>query len=192
MSETDLDAGPPPPVRRRRRRRTALAVLALILAGASALTARLFVWPDLPPLPPRADAVVELGGPGERRPVALDLVRQGRAPLAVISVSDAEAGTTWCYKGVLHQVPVTCFHPDPYTTRGEARAIAAMAEQHGWRSIILVTTPDQASRAMLRVGRCFDGQIFVATAQLPWYRWPGQIAYQSAATAKAHTLETSC
>ncbi|MGI5242952.1 hypothetical protein [Dactylosporangium sp. CA-139066] len=189
MSETD---SAPPPARRRRRRRAVTAVLALTLAAASATIARLFVWPDLPPLPARADAVVELGGPGERRPVALDLVRQGRAPLAAISVSVDEVDTTWCYKGRLDNVPVTCFHPDPYTTRGEARAIADMARERGWRSVILVTTPDQASRAILRLSRCYDGQIFVATAPLPWRQWPAQIAYQSGATVKAYTAETSC
>jgi uncharacterized SAM-binding protein YcdF (DUF218 family) len=67
-----------------------------------------------------------------------------------------------------------------------------MAREHGWHSVILVTSPDQASRAVLRVSRCFHGQIYVATARLPLHDWPGQIAYQWAATAKAYTLETSC
>jgi uncharacterized SAM-binding protein YcdF (DUF218 family) len=168
------------------------AVLAVVLAGVSVLTAHLFIWPDLPPLPARADVIVQLGGPGNRRLVALDLARQGRAPLVAISVSDAEVNTKWCHKGRLRDVSVLCFHSEPSTTRGEARAIAGMAEQHGWRSVILVTTPDQASRATLRASRCYDGNIFVATAQLPWYQWPTQIVYQSAATVKAYTVETSC
>jgi uncharacterized SAM-binding protein YcdF (DUF218 family) len=164
----------------------------VVLAGVSVLTARLFVWPDLPPLPQKADVIVQLGGPGNRRLVALNLARQGRAPLVAISVSVAEVNTKWCHKGRLGDVSVVCFHSDPSSTRGEARAIAAMAEQHGWQSVILVTTPDQASRATLRVRRCFDGKIFVATAPLPWYRWPTQIVYQSGATAKAYAVETSC
>ncbi|GAA4244997.1 YdcF family protein [Dactylosporangium darangshiense] len=192
MSKTDVAGGPSSVRRRRRRRRVVMAVLAVVLAGVSVLTAHLFIWPDLPPLPQRADVIVQLGGPGNRRPVALDLARQGRAPLVAISVSDAEIDTSWCHKGRLDNVPVLCFHSDPFTTRGEARDIARMAEQHGWRSVILVTTPDQASRATLRLSRCFTGNIFVATARLPWYQWPTQIAYQYGATVKAHTVETTC
>ena len=178
---------------RRRRRRVVMIVLAVVLVGALTLAGRLFVWPSLPPLPQRADAVVQLSGPGNRRAVALNLVRLGRAPLVAISVSDQERDVAgWCDRGQLRGVPVVCFHPEPFTTRGEARAIAQLAQQHGWHSVILVTTPDQAKRAMLRVSRCFNGKIFVATAGLPWYRYPGQVIYQAAAMAKAYTLETSC
>src|SRR5689334_4715128 len=130
-----------------RSRRVVIAVVALVVAGVSVLTAHLFIWPDLPALPQRADVIVQLGGPGNRRLVALDLARQGRAPLVAISVSVDEVNTKWCHRGRLADVPVVCFHTEPSTTRGEARAIAAMADQHGWRSVILVTTPDQASRA---------------------------------------------
>jgi uncharacterized SAM-binding protein YcdF (DUF218 family) len=169
-----------------------MAVSAVVLAGVSVLTAHLFIWPDLPPLPQRADVIVQLGGPGDRRVVALDLARQGRAPLVAISVSVSEARTQWGDEGRLRDVSVVCFHSEPFTTRGEARAIAGMAERYGWHSVILVTTPDQASRATLRVSRCFHGEIFVATARLPWYQWPTQIVYQSGATVKAYTFETSC
>jgi uncharacterized SAM-binding protein YcdF (DUF218 family) len=169
-----------------------VAVLVVVLAGVSVVTGHLFVWPDLPPVPQRADVIVQLGGPGDRRFVALNLARQGRAPLVAISVSDAEVDTSWCRAGRLRGVPVVCFHSEPFTTRGEARAVARMAGQHGWHSVILVTTPDQASRAILRVSRCYDGKIFVATARLPWYLWPTQIVYQWGATAKAYTFETSC
>jgi hypothetical protein len=165
----------------------------VLLVGASVVTDRLFVWPSLPPVPQRADAIVQLGGPGNRRSVGLDLVRQGRAPVLAISISDEERERAgWCDDGRLRGVPVICFHPEPFTTRGEARAIERMAQQHGWHSVILVTSPDQAKRAMLRVSRCYRGDIAVATAHLPWYRYPGQVAYQAAATVKAYTVQTSC
>jgi uncharacterized SAM-binding protein YcdF (DUF218 family) len=169
-----------------------MAVVAALCVTIAVLTARMFVWPDLPPLPQHADVVVQLGGPGSRRVEALDLARQGRAPLVAISVSDDEVDTHWCGAGRLDDVTVVCFHSDPFTTRGEARAIAGMAERYGWRSVILVTTPDQAWRASVRVSRCFNGEVFVATVPLPWYMWPAQIAYQVGATVKAYTFETSC
>ena len=195
MSKADTGAGSPPgsPVPRRRRgRRVVAAVLAVIVVGVSVLIGHLFIWPDLPPVPGRADVIVQLGGPGNRRLVALNLVRAGRAPLVAISVSDAEVSTSWCGQGRYHGVPVLCFHSQPFTTRGEARSVAELAARHGWHSVILVTTPDQAMRATLRVSRCYDGEISVATAHLPWYDWPVQIVYQAGATVKAYTLETAC
>lgn len=194
MSRTEVEAGPArsPALHRRSRRRAVLAVLALVLAGVSLLSAHLFVWPDLPPLPGRADVIVQLGGPGDRRAVALDLARQGRAPLVAISVSVGEQDTQWCHEGRLRGLPVVCFHSEPFSTRGEARAIANLAKRYGWRSVILVTSRDQAWRATVRVRRCFGGAISVATVRLPWYQWPTQIGYQWGATIKAYTFETTC
>jgi uncharacterized SAM-binding protein YcdF (DUF218 family) len=39
--------------------------------------------------------------------------------------------------------------------RGEARFIGGVARQYGWKSVIIVTTPDHAWRAALRVSRCW-------------------------------------
>jgi hypothetical protein len=167
-------------------------VLVVLVAAISVPTARLFVWPKLPPVPEHADAIVQLGGPGDRRPLALDLYRQGRAPVVAISISAHEADTSWCQHGSLDGVPVICFQPDPASTAGEARDIAALAHQRGWHSIILVTSVDQAWRATVRVSRCFDGQLAVATVGLPVWRWPIQIAHQWFGTVKAYTFETSC
>jgi len=174
------------------RRRKLMIIIAVAVLAAAGLTAHQLVWPDLPPVPPKADAIVQLGGAGDRRAVAFDLWRQGRAPVVAISVPDDEFRTGWCGKGVYRGIPVICFHRKPFTTRGEARAIADLAAQHGWHSVILVTTPDQAKRAELRVDRCFTGSVAVATARLPLADWPWQILYQWGATLKAYTLETTC
>ena len=173
------------------RRRWAWIVAAVIVLVWCGVTARLFVWPPLPDLPATVDAIVELGGPGERDDLAVALAEEGRARYLVQSASAMEMRYNQCLPPVPH-VTVVCFHPDPFSTRGEARAIATMAARYGWRSVILVTTRDQAWRAKVRVGRCFDGDVYVATAGLPWQDWPYQIAYQWAATAKAFTYERSC
>jgi uncharacterized SAM-binding protein YcdF (DUF218 family) len=174
----------------RRRQWATIVFLAAVLVW-SAVTLRLFVLPDLPPLPPTADAIVELGGPGERDDLAVALAAQGRSPYLAKSATSTEMHHGRCLPPV-SGVTVLCFHSTPFTTRGEARSIAAMASQHGWHSVILVTTADQAWRAVVRVSRCFRGQIYVATASLPWHEWPYQIAYQWGATAKAFTYERSC
>src|SRR5262245_47173108 len=175
--------------RRRPLRAAAIAGVAL-LAAFAALTARVFVWPDMAPLPARADAIIELGGPGDlsRDAVALRLAREHRAPVLIQSTLP---GDTACLPPVAG-VRIECFHPSPETTRGEARYIGALAARRHWTSVILVTTPDQAWRARLRVSRCFPGRVYNATAHLPLQEWLRQIPYQWAASAKAVTVERGC
>jgi hypothetical protein len=162
----------------------------VVLAAFLAITARLFVWPDLQPLPGRADAIIELAGPGDldRDRVALELARQHAAPVLIQSTL---ASDTSCLPPVAG-VRIMCFHPRPNTTRGEARYIGALAAKRHWGSVILVTTPDQAWRAHLRVSRCFPGKIYNATAHLPVVDWLKQIPYQWAASIKALTVERAC
>jgi hypothetical protein len=164
-------------------------VVVIVLFGAA--TARLFVWPALPELPARADAIIELGGPGIRDGAALALARKHEAPVLIQSTVVSEAGTDTCLPPV-PDVTIMCFHADPGTTRGEARYIGTLAAQRGWKSVILVTSRDHAWRARLRVARCFDGDVYVSTTPLPAWVWPRQIAYQWAATAKALLVETKC
>jgi uncharacterized SAM-binding protein YcdF (DUF218 family) len=193
VSNAEVVHGPPPVVHRWRKRRIILFSLAVVLVAAAVLLVRPIVHPGLAPLPAKADAIIQLGGPGNRRMTALELGREGRAPVVAISVSDEELSVAgWCDDGSFRGQPVICFHSEPFTTRGEARSIAALAKQHGWRSVILVTSTDQAARAELRVGRCYDGSIYVATAHLPWYHWPVQVVYQAAAFVKAYTFQRSC
>jgi hypothetical protein len=85
-------------------------------------------------------------------------------------------------------VTVICFHPDPVTTRGEARQIGVLAAERHWKSVILVTSQDHAWRARLRTRRCFAGAVYVSTTSLPALAWFRQIPYQWAATAKALSL----
>jgi uncharacterized SAM-binding protein YcdF (DUF218 family) len=176
----------------RRQRRAGLTVLAVVVVVLAVVAGHLFIWPKLPPVPAKADVIVQLGGPGDRRRKALELAREGRAPVVAISISTLEGRSDWCADGVLHGVRVICFHPEPFTTRGEARSIAQLAGQHHWHTVIVVTTTDHAWRALVRVRRCYSGTVSVATAHLPWYWWPIQIPYQFAATAKAFTYERSC
>ncbi len=172
----------------RRQRRWLLAALVLVFLLTSL---RLFVFPSLPPSPARVDAIVELGGPGDRDRVALELARTHRASYVVQSTIESDARSNTCLPPV-PEVTVLCFHPDPDTTRGEAQSIQRLAAEHGWKSVILVTTPDQAWRARLRVTRCFDGDVYVSTARLPALDYLWQIPYQWAATLKALTIERDC
>ena len=179
--------------RRSHRRRRWVAGVLLVLVVFGAATARLFIWPDLEPIPRHVDAIIELAGAANdhRDRLALELAREHRADFLVQSTTRGEAGTHACLPAV-PGVTILCFHADPNTTRGEAQYIAAEAARLGWRSVILVTTPDQAWRARLRTTRCFPGDVYVATAPLPPLSWIWLIPYQWAASVKALTVERSC
>jgi hypothetical protein len=158
----------------------------------SGLTARFFVWPVPAPMPDHVDAIVKLGGYGDREDAALTLAAQHRAPVLIDSTLDPlHAGFTGCLPAV-EGVEIVCFNPVPPTTRGEARYVGRLAELHGWRSIVLVTTPDQAWRARLRMRRCFDGAVYSVTTPLRLRDWAWEIPYQWAATVKALVVEPTC
>src|ERR1700722_4922991 len=168
-------------ITRARRGRRILLVLVLVFAIFSAATAYLFIWPTTG-MPPRVDAIVVPGGPGERIPGAVRLAEQGRARYLVLSrggyVPPDLCGTH------VGAALVLCFRPNPDTTQGEAEAAARLAKQYGWKSLALLTTPDQMMRAKLRFRRCYSGPIYGVTTPLPLATWPVMIVYQWTATAK--------
>jgi uncharacterized SAM-binding protein YcdF (DUF218 family) len=152
--------------------------------------ARLFVFPATG-MPARADAIVVLGGDGDRLDFGLQLASDGRAAYLVLS-----KGLPWIPPGICtrHVGPakVICFQPDPDTTQGEARGASRLAKRYGWRSLLLVTTQDQVWRAHLRFQRCYTGRIYGVASPIAWYRWPYAIAYQWAGTVKAEVFQRGC
>jgi hypothetical protein len=177
------------PLRSARQWRKLVSVFVVLVAAFAAVTARVLIWP-VQGSPDRVDAVVMLAGPGNRLPVALQLAREHRAPVLVVSRG-------WMGYGGPCPPPVPgvrtiCFDPDPGDTRGEAEYVGRLAREHRWRSLIVVATRSQAVRAQLLVGRCFSGQTYVATAAIPWDNWPYQLAYGWGALLKATLLARSC
>jgi hypothetical protein len=170
------------------KRRALAAVMALLVAFAL-VTMRLFVWPA-EGMPARVSAIVMLAGPGDRLPLALQLAREHRAPMLVVSQGWQGYGGA-CPQAV-PTVKLICFDPNPGNTRGEAEFAGRLAEQYHWSSIVLVTTRAQDTRARVIVGRCFGGSIYVVTASLPTSAWPYQIAYAWGALFKALVLYRSC
>jgi uncharacterized SAM-binding protein YcdF (DUF218 family) len=169
----------------------------LVLAASAALfavfcisSALLFVFPATG-MPARVNAIVVLGGSGNRLDLGEQLAQEGRAPFLVLS-----RGLGWIPPGVCggHVGPaqVICFSPDPSTTQGEAEGAARIAAGHGWRSLALVTTTDQVWRAHLRFQRCYGGKIYGVAAQVPWYDWPYAVLHQWAGTVKAETYQRGC
>jgi hypothetical protein len=177
------------PSRRAKRWRRALLALALIIVAFCAATARLFIWPAQG-MPPRVSAIVMLDGPGSALDVAVRMAAQHRAPYLVVS-QGTPASRDPCPRQV-RGVTLICFNPVPATTRGEAQFVGRLAGKYHWQSIAVVTITPQASRARLRVQRCFAGQVYSVTAPLTRSSWPYQIAYEWAALMKALVVQRGC
>jgi len=168
---------------------TAVVILVPLMVFC-ALSARLFVFPAMG-MPARVDAIVVLGGGGDRLDRGVRLALEDRAPYLVLS-----DGLPWLPPGICAQhvgsATVICFGPDPGTTQGEAEGAARLAKRYGWRSMVLVTTRDQVWRAHLRFQRCYAGAIYGLGEPLAWSRWPYAIAYQWASTVKAELFQRGC
>ena len=117
----------PVPARRFRRPQPMALVVAVVLVVTAAfvgLSERFILHPSTQ-RPAHADAIVVLGGRGDRIEVGLAMLRAGVAP--VIVVSDA-TGADPAASGRSATPREICYRPDPYTTQGEA------AGSQRWRS----------------------------------------------------------
>ena len=169
-------------------RRIVVAAVALVLVFG-AVTARLFVWPAAG-MPARVSAIVMLAGVGNRLPVAVQLAREHRAPVLV--VSQGWEGYGGPCPPATPGVTLICFDPNPGDTRGEAEFVGRLAKRYHWSSVVLVTPRTQDTRARLLVRRCFGGSVYVVTAPLPAGDWPQQIAYEWGALFKGLILYRAC
>ena len=103
----------------------------------------------------KADAVVVLSGSKhERLDRGLELVREGVAPVLVISDGfdpRQPRANRLCHDGG-DGFSVVCFTPDPDSTRGEARKVAELAREHGWKRVLRrdVALPRHARAHALR------------------------------------------
>lgn len=146
--------------------------------------------------PRHADAVVVLGPPtvNGRLEAGLALIRQHLASDLVVSVGgdDHMLSSPLCAQPQ-HGFTVTCFEPHPGTTRGEAEHVRDLARQHGWASVVVVTSTYHVSRARLIFHRCLNGSLAVVAARrdITLRSWAYQFLYQTGAYVKAF-LHRSC
>jgi uncharacterized SAM-binding protein YcdF (DUF218 family) len=171
------------------RLRRCVLTAAILVALFCALTARLFIFPASG-MPSRVNAIVMLAGPGDRLPEAVRLAREHKANVLV--VSRGYEGYSGPCPAPVPGVKLICFDPNPATTRGESEFVGRLARRYGWRTIALVTSTPQDSRARFRMGQCFSGKTFVVTVGLPFSSWPGEIAYEWGATIKSLVWQWSC
>lgn len=169
-------------------------LLALAVVVWLALSAFLFVWPREDD-PRRADAVVVLsGGRNLRLDKGLELVRRNVADTLVISDGHAEGwirANQLCANGA-DGFRVVCFKPDPYSTQGEAEAIARLGRERGWRSVALVTSTFHVYRARMLFERCFGGEVDAVGARYKLRYLPAALFWETGKLGYALTVERDC
>ncbi|MDQ1203285.1 YdcF family protein [Rhodococcus sp. SORGH_AS_0303] len=179
---------------RRRRRRVALTVVGAV-AVATAVGWEPYVSPPVDQ-PTAADAIVVLGGAHDgREEFGLELAEDGYAPQVVFSdpytargvgsYGDPDYMSDLC--NGTYDFTVTCFVPDPSTTRGEGREIRRLAEEQNWKHVLVVTFRPHVSRSRYILDKCWDGDLTVLASptELPWWAWTWQYVYQTAGFARA-------
>lgn len=149
---------------------------------------RFIFWPRQDaPVP--ADAIVVLAGSGHRRRLARTLADHGYAPVLVVADDDRRSDHLSLQVGA--GIEVVRFVPDPSSTRGEARFVARLARERGWRRVIIVPRRTQVLRARLRFHRCWpEGEILAIAPDDPASVF--EIGYELAAMVKAMTIERGC
>jgi len=191
--------------RRQRYVRRFLAIFFVLIPIAAVAGIPVYVHPRTDPLR-KADAIFILGGYGDRKPYGFSLFQQGWAPNVILSnpigPSQPDAATMWIDRwcdstGWGSELlpdpkpwPVStkfCPNPDPPTTLGEARAFRKLAEEHGWKSVIVVTFRPHIARARLIFERCFSGDVTMAVSpvDISTTQWVYEYFYQSAGFVKA-------
>ncbi|MCC3271155.1 YdcF family protein [Arthrobacter zhangbolii] len=148
----------------------------------------LFVFPSgASDEPPRADAVVVLAGASsERLPVGLGLLSGDRAPVLALSATHTPGNARTDYICTHNVNPrVMCFSPEPMTTRGEARAVARLARDNGWRNIIVVTSSYHVARAGLNLEQCSSVDITLVASQpdIGLTNWMGRFVEETGGIA---------
>lgn len=162
------------------------AIVLIVVAYVAAATYLFVVHHD--DRPAKADAVVVLSGTSERLPVGERLVRDGYAPLLVVSRSKhpGPAEPRVCPKAAI------CFTAQPYSTRGEARAIARFAATRHWKTVDVVTSQFHIFRARILIRRCYHGGLRMVGAPEPWWRLPYDVAKETAKLTYQEVLARGC
>jgi uncharacterized SAM-binding protein YcdF (DUF218 family) len=174
-------------------RRPVLLLLVLAAVWLAAASVLFLVRRD-DPLPAHAAAVVVLAGDASHRlPTGVRLVDRGVAPILVVS---RESGKRWSGRRLCDEptrLHVICVRAHPYSTRGEAAAIAALARRRGWRSVVVVTSGYHVVRARLLFRRCL-GATRVAFRSAGYdRRWiPLDLVLESVKLLRAETVARGC
>ncbi|MET4622068.1 uncharacterized SAM-binding protein YcdF (DUF218 family) [Arthrobacter sp. 2762] len=117
--------------------------------------------------PHHTDAIVVLGGLSkERLPAAQELQESLNIPVLVVSTTGLSGnveGDALCHED--DEPDLICFRPSPLNTRGEARGLAELIAQNGWKSVTVVTSNYHLVRAGTLIRQCTSAEIQMAGSQ---------------------------
>ena len=136
-----------------------LLLVVLLAVYAAVSFARFMIPTDDVPRDP--DAVVVLGGGGdERARLGIELAERYGAQLVLSSTARlfAAAHRSRC------EMEAICFDPVPENTVGEARNVAALAAEFGWRHVTVATSDFHTSRTRFLFRQCLDDRVTVVGA----------------------------
>lgn len=116
--------------------------------------------------PLKANAVFVLSGSATRLPVAVKLVREGYAPLLVVSRTTDAPVSQLEQRVCAHKLAlnVLCVSVKPYSTVGEAEFLGRTAAKRGWNTVDVVTSEYHVIRARILMKRCYHGRLAVVGA----------------------------
>lgn len=173
-----------------------MAATSLIVAATAAAGWRPYVDPPQSQ-PSAADAIIVLGGAHDgREEYGLQLAEQGYAPRLIFSDPYGESGigaygnpdymVELC-NSTHERYTVSCFTPNPSTTRGEGREIRRLADENHWTRVLVVTFRPHVERSRYILDKCWDGDITVleSPTELPWWGWVWNYVYQTAGFVRA-------
>lgn len=172
-------------------RRPLLLIAVVLVAALAVASVRLFILYDDDEVT-QADAVLVLAGEKRRLPVGLELVERGVAPMLVISDGFDPRWTQanrLCRFG--DPAKVVCPRPDPHSTRGEAQMAAELAREHGWGSLVVVSSRFHLFRARTLFERCLDAELAFVGSPNPGLRLPIAVTAEWIKLAVV-TVERSC
>ncbi|WP_247596212.1 MULTISPECIES: YdcF family protein [unclassified Rhodococcus (in: high G+C Gram-positive bacteria)] len=139
-----------------------------------------------------ADAIIVLGGEHDgREAYGVSLAEQGVADTVVLSDpygSKDPVMKKYCDKKTA-EYTVLCVDPIPGTTRGEAIFTQQLAQERGWKHVIVVSWRYHLPRARFIFGQCFDGDVTMRpvprTYGFSLVQWEYTYLYQLAGFVKA-------
>ncbi|MFK5633450.1 MULTISPECIES: hypothetical protein [unclassified Ornithinimicrobium] len=144
------------------------------------------------------DAAYVIGPVEIRIDQALAIMDTGVAPVLLSTISvNPDTGAHYATEHCGLQTAayrVECVLPEPYTTRGEARTLAAHVTEHDWSRVAVMTSTPHAARTRMLMERCLgdDVEVLVWTTDDHVDRsaraWAGSFVYESAAWVKAQVL----
>ena len=172
-------------------RRFAIAC-AIVLGLAYVIGIPLFLRNDDSSLPNRADAVVALSGSAQTLPEAQKLVREGLAPVLVVSDERTRASKEREALCRSHPKQIICVNADPFTTSSEPRVIAQLANNRSWTTLVVVAPDYESLRVERAFGRCPGLTVVVQDVDESWWRTAIGVPLEWVKLGVSETVRRDC